>query len=71
MRNARIVRVAAGVVILLMALNFSGFSYKNGSWLSDRDLIRIAADEEASSKRGTYRYSSGEDLIAGISDAVA
>lgn len=56
-----------GIFILLLIifeiLNFSGFSYWKMRWLSDREMILIAADNQAKRAKGEIRYSSGQALL--------
>jgi hypothetical protein len=51
-------------LLAIEALNFSGFSYAERRWLSDEELIAIAANHAASFDRGSIRYASGAELLA-------
>jgi hypothetical protein len=49
--------------VIVEILNFTGFSYERGEWLSNKELIAIAVNDAAAQSRGTFNYQSGDELL--------
>lgn len=57
-------RFVAIAVAVFEILNFSGFSYRNLNWLSDDEIISIAAESLAKQDLGGIQYQSGAELVS-------
>jgi hypothetical protein len=66
MRKVILCLVVLCVIVSLSVfefLNFTGYSYQDGVWLSNEQFIKIAAAHAVARSRGTYAYASADDLM--------